>query len=82
MCLLCLALQVFLYVDVVLPITQSVIYEYCTSCQKRLQWIVQVGAKRGLRKPNTDEVRQAKVNVIFYMYLLVSVSSFELLPRQ
>jgi len=42
---------------------QSVIYEYCTSCQKRLQWIVQVGAKRGLRKPNMDEVRQAKVTV-------------------
>jgi len=41
---------------------QSVIYEYCTSCQKRLQWIVQVGAKRGLRKPNMDEVRQAKVS--------------------
>jgi len=40
---------------------QSVIYEYCASCQKRLQWIVQVGAKRGLRKPNMDEVRQAKV---------------------
>jgi len=42
-------------------VVQSIIHEYCTSCQKRLQWIVQVGAKRGLRKPNTDEVRQAKV---------------------
>jgi len=41
---------------------QSLVYEYCTSCQKRLQWIVQVGAKRGLRKPNIDEVRQAKVS--------------------
>ena len=48
-------------------VVQSVIYEYCASCQKRLQWIVQVGAKRGLRKPNMDEVRQAKVIECFQL---------------
>jgi fructosamine-3-kinase len=55
------------------------------SCQKRLQWIVQVGAKRGLKKPNIEEVQQAKVipellchsalNVtLFYGHLAVSLN--------
>lgn len=48
---------------------QSIISEYCASCQKRLQWIAQVGAKRGLRKPNMDEVRQAKVRSRCNVYI-------------
>lgn len=31
------------------------------SCERRLQWVVHAGAKRGLRKPNHEEVEQAKV---------------------
>lgn len=46
---------------VVLFFCQSLMYLYMMSCQRRLQWVVQVGAKRGLRKPTTDDVEHAKV---------------------
>jgi len=65
---------------------QSIISEYCASCQKRLQWIAQVGAKRGLRKPNIDEVRQAKVHAtsaldVMFIYRRGSMQSQgEVLP--
>ena len=40
---------------------QSLVYQYTVSCDKRLQWIVHTGAKRGLRKPSAEDIEQAKV---------------------
>ena len=53
--------------------TQTLTYIYTSSCQKRLEWIVNTGAKRGLRKPSLEEIEHAKVLTIMVVVVVAMV---------
>jgi hypothetical protein len=42
---------------------QTPLNHFATQCQKRLEKIMASGPKKGQRKPNVDEIEQAKVSV-------------------
>ncbi|ESN93582.1 hypothetical protein HELRODRAFT_115456 [Helobdella robusta] len=43
---------------------QSLTYIYTLCCQKRLQWVVNCGAKKGLKKPSLEEIDHAKKSMV------------------
>ena len=43
---------------------------FAAHCQRRLERISQTGPKKGLRKPNLDEIEQAKASIKFSLHLV------------
>lgn len=49
---------------------QIPISHFAKQCNKRLEKMVQSGPKKGQRKPNIDEIEQAKVDILSFRQLL------------